>query len=97
MRKRIRACAAALTLAGGAAFLAQAAPARAPCCFTNAQYAGVCSVEPTSGETCAAILAYLNNPRSQGKSYCRNTSLRGGWQRRRCPRPTAVDSNRTIP
>ncbi|NOZ79945.1 MAG: hypothetical protein GXP48_12365 [Acidobacteria bacterium] len=50
------------------------------CCFTQPQYAGVCKVTPTKDETCASILAYLNNPRSGGKGYCRNTAIRGGWK-----------------
>ena len=36
-------------------------------------------MEPAKDETCASILGYLNNPMSQGKSYCGNTTLRGGW------------------
>jgi len=28
---------------------------------------------------------YLNNPRSQGKTYCGNTSIRGGWRQAKCP------------
>jgi hypothetical protein len=55
----------------------------APCCFRNQGYGGVCLVTPAKGETCASILDYLNNPQSQGKSYCTNTAVRGGW--------TAVD------
>jgi hypothetical protein len=59
---------------------------RPPCCYTNPQYAGPCAVQPVKGETCASILAYLNNPRSEGKSYCSNTNIRGGWKRARCAR-----------
>jgi hypothetical protein len=54
------------------------------CCFTNPRYSGVCVVEPGADETCASILAYLNNPQSQGKSYCGSTSVRGGWRQGRC-------------
>jgi hypothetical protein len=54
-------------------------PRPSPCCFVNPSYAGVCSVQPDKDETCASILAYLNNPGSTGKDYCSNTSLRGGW------------------
>jgi hypothetical protein len=57
---------------------------RPNCCFTNARYVGTCEVEPTKDTTCAAILDYLNNPQSQGKSYCGNTSIRGGWQQVPC-------------
>jgi hypothetical protein len=61
----------------------QAAPAQEPhppkCCFANPGFSGTCEVEPAKDETCASILGYLNNPMSQGKSYCGNTTLRGGW------------------
>jgi hypothetical protein len=63
-------------------------PKPAPCCFTNPQYAGICRVEPAADETCGQILEYLNNPQSQGKSYCGNTIVRGGWTTTRCdPEP----------
>ena len=59
------------------------APAQEPhppkCCYANPGFAGTCEVEPAKDETCASILGYLNNPMSQGKSYCGNTTLRGGW------------------
>jgi len=57
---------------------------RPHCCFTNARYVGTCEVEPAKDQTCAAILDYLNNPQSQGKAYCGNTSIRGGWQQVPC-------------
>ena len=66
---------------------AQAADGNNPrphCCFTNARYVGTCEVEPDKDQTCAAILDYLNNPQSQGKSYCGNTTIRGGWQQVPC-------------
>ena len=51
------------------------------CCYTNSRgYQGVCEVTPGEGETCANILAYLNNPQSLGKNYCGNTKIRGGWK-----------------
>jgi hypothetical protein len=76
----------AAALVGGALLVVQTAgAARQPCCFTNPQYAGVCAVQPGEGETCASILGYLNNPRSQGKSYCGNTNIRGGWKQVVCP------------
>ncbi len=62
----------------------QASDAPPHCCFTNARYVGTCEVAPTKDVTCAAILDYLNNPQSQGKSYCGNTSIRGGWQQVPC-------------
>ena len=54
------------------------------CCFTNPQYSGVCQVEPAKGESCDSILAYLNQPGSTGKTYCRSTDVRGGWQQVSC-------------
>ena len=57
---------------------------RPHCCFTNVRYVGTCEVEPDKDQTCAAILDYLNNPQSQGKAYCGNTSIRGGWQQVPC-------------
>jgi hypothetical protein len=83
----------AAVLAGVALLLAQTAgAARQPCCFTNPQYTGVCVVEPGEGETCASILEYLNNPRSQGKSYCGNTNIRGGWKQAECPKKDGTAS-----
>jgi hypothetical protein len=62
---------------------AVAAPGQEPhpskCCFANPSFAGTCEVEPAKDETCTSILGYLNNPLAQGKSYCGNTTLRGGW------------------
>jgi hypothetical protein len=57
---------------------------RAKCCFRNPGYAGTCEVQPAKDETCGGILAYLNNPMSQGKGYCGNTTIRGGWQSAAC-------------
>ena len=57
---------------------------RPHCCFTNARYVGTCEIEPAKDETCATILDYLNNPQSQGKSYCASTTIRGGWQQVPC-------------
>lgn len=86
MRKRILGCAAVLALAGGGSQLdvRAADSARSPCCFTNPQYSGVCRVEPAEGETCDSALAYLNTPNSQGRTYCDNSSIRGGWARQKC-------------
>jgi hypothetical protein len=93
MRIRVLGCAAVLALAGGGSDpTARAAdPARPPCCYTNARYSGVCSVEPAEGETCASILDYLNNPSSQGKSYCGNTNIRGGWKQKTCVEAPPAD------
>lgn len=60
------------------------ADAPAHCCFENPRYVGQCDVAPGADETCASILAYLNNPQSQGKAYCGNTSLRGDWTTAAC-------------
>jgi hypothetical protein len=56
------------------------ADAADPCCFTNPRYTGVCTVVPDADETCSSILAYLNNQNSVGKTYCGNTTIRGGWR-----------------
>lgn len=88
MRKRILAAAILLALAGGGSGDPVRAADPAPrCCFTNPQFSGVCAVQPGEGESCATILAYLNNPQSQGKTYCDNTNVRGGWKRKRCEKP----------
>ncbi len=58
------------------------------CCFTNPGYVGTCEVEPGKDETCASILEYLNNPQSQGMSYCNSTSVRGGWKTVPCESKT---------
>ena len=68
------------------------ADARPACCFTNPQYSGICAVEPGEGETCTTILDYLNNPNSQGKTYCGNTSIRGGWKRVECKKVIADEA-----
>jgi hypothetical protein len=82
----------AATAAAAALLLGSAA--KPSCCFTNPQYSGVCAVEPGEGETCATILDYLNNPQSQGKTYCGNTSIRGGWKQVECKKasPPAASS-----
>jgi hypothetical protein len=74
-----------------------ASDAKKHCCFSNAQYTGVCVVEPGEGETCASILDYLNNPQSQGKSYCGNTTIRGGWKKAECPKKTGAYQLWTVP
>ncbi len=58
-----------------------------PCCFENPRFSGVCEVNPVPDETCADILAYLNNPNSAGKTYCGNTKVRGGWTQVECEPP----------
>ncbi|MGH9322399.1 MAG: hypothetical protein ACRD3V_21250 [Vicinamibacteria bacterium] len=53
-------------------------PVRKACCFTNPGYAGTCKVVPAEDETCASILAYLNDPMAEGKSYCGGATVRRG-------------------
>ena len=53
--------------------------ASSDCCFANPRYTGICRVTPAPDESCADILAYLNNQASVGKTYCGNTKVRGGW------------------
>ncbi len=55
------------------------------CCFSNPGYSGTCEVRPAKDETCGQVLDYLNNPMAQGKSYCDNTQIRGGWESIACP------------
>jgi hypothetical protein len=54
------------------------------CCFANPRYAGTCEVTPAKEETCGTVLAYLNDPNSLGKTYCANTTIRGGWKSVSC-------------
>ena len=68
----------------GAMAVVVLADAPAHCCFTNPRYVGTCDVQPATDETCASILDYLNNPQSQGKTYCGNTSVRGDWKAASC-------------
>ena len=71
------------------------------CCFTNPRYSGVCQVTTGPDETCADILAYLNNQASTGKTYCGSTKVRGGWEQVDCessesscsPRPSESASS----
>lgn len=62
----------------------QSEPSKKPCCFKNPAYAGTCKVQPAEDETCASILAYLNNPMAEGKSYCGGTTVRQGWTEVSC-------------
>jgi hypothetical protein len=62
----------------------QSETSRKPCCFKNSGYAGTCKVQPAGEETCASILAYLNNPMAEGKSYCGGTTIRQGWTEVSC-------------
>ncbi|MCD4749518.1 MAG: hypothetical protein K8R59_09095 [Thermoanaerobaculales bacterium] len=70
-------------LLGGCLTLAMAALSaeseKKPCCFTNTRYSGQCKVTPGADESCADVLTYLNSQTSVGKTYCGNTTIRGGW------------------
>lgn len=72
--------AAALPALGSAPATTRADDPPPRCCFANPKYSGTCEVELGEGETCGAVLAYLNNPRASGKTYCGNTDIRGGWR-----------------
>ena len=61
------------------------------CSFINPSYAGVCVITPGKDETCEMILSYLNNPLGVGKTYCANTTVRGGWK----PAPISTGSQKT--
>lgn len=82
------AAAAALTFVSAATVRvserSQSEPPKKPCCFQNSAYSGTCKVEPVGDETCASILAYLNNPMAEGKSYCGSTTVRRGWIEVQC-------------
>ncbi len=54
------------------------------CCFANPRYSGVCEVTTGPDETCSDVVAYLNNQESVGKTYCGNTTIRGGWAQVEC-------------
>jgi hypothetical protein len=57
------------------------------CCFNHVGFASSCKVQLSKDETCASVLTYLNDPNSSGKSYCANTTLRGGWTQVDCKPP----------
>jgi hypothetical protein len=67
----------------------QSEPTKKPCCFNNPAYSGTCKVQPAEDETCASILAYLNNPMAEGKSYCGGTTVRQGWTEVSCEERSA--------
>jgi hypothetical protein len=69
------------------------ASAERSCCFTNPAYTGVCRVTPTGEETCGSIHDYLNTPNSVGKTYCDQTTIRGGWQQTSCNAATGADAS----
>ncbi len=77
--------------------VARSAGSAEPCCFNNDAYGGTCTVVPGEGESCASILAYLNNPMSTGKSYCGGTSVRGGWARVDCATGKPMSAGHAAP
>jgi hypothetical protein len=93
-RRRLAIAAAALALLVGAG---GGQDPRPHCCFTNPRYVGTCDVEPGKDETCASILEYLNNPASQGKAYCNNTDVRGGWKSEPCAPEMKRDTAKAKP
>lgn len=56
----------------------------AVCCLTNFRFTGACEATLGPGESCADVLAYLNNSQAVGRQYCGNTIIRGGWTLVRC-------------
>jgi hypothetical protein len=70
-------------VAVGVAIVASASSG-ATCCVASPQFAGICKVELAPDETCADVLAYLNNVASVGKTYCGNTQIRVGWNEVTC-------------
>jgi len=54
------------------------------CCFANRRFTGLCTVTPSSGDSCSSALSYLNNLGSAGKAYCGNTYIRQGWRQVDC-------------
>jgi hypothetical protein len=81
---KVAGVAAVLVLAAVVPTVAQQTQPAPKCCFSNSRYTGVCEVTPGQDETCASILAYLNNLASTGKSYCGNTTVRGDWASVEC-------------
>ena len=79
------------------ALAANAEDPRPHCCFENPRSVGTCEVDPAKDETCASILEYLNNPMSQGKTYCNSTNVRGGWKSEPCEPGMKSDSARAKP
>jgi hypothetical protein len=67
------------------------------CCFNNPRYTGTCEVTPGPDETCADILAYLNNQASVGKTYCGNTKVRGGWSQVECDEGSSATATASMP
>jgi hypothetical protein len=71
------------------------------CCFSNPRFSGVCEVTTGPDETCSDVLSYLNNQESVGKTYCGNTTIRGGWAQVECDGEASMcvpaDPTRTVP
>lgn len=93
LKKRTRAMVVLAAVSAVAAVGATAAPSARPagagdddryCCLANPRYAGICKVTLAADETCADVLAYLNNAASVGKTYCGTTPVRMGWKEVAC-------------
>jgi hypothetical protein len=75
---------ATILLVLGPALLPRSGTGPVDCTFSNPRYAGQCveQVTPTSRQTpveaCRVILDCLNDSRCV-KTYCKATTLRGGW------------------
>lgn len=87
MKRTIPALAMTMIFIGGAILvtsISAAEPEKKPCCFSNPRFSGQCKVTPGPDEKCSDILAYLNAQNSVGKSYCGNSTVRGGWATATC-------------
>lgn len=93
LKKRSRAMVVLAAVSALAAVGATAAPSARPvvadedagfCCVANPRFAGICKVTLAEDETCADVLAYLNNAASVGKTYCGTTPIRMGWKEVAC-------------
>jgi ketosteroid isomerase-like protein len=67
------------------------------CCLSNYRFAGGCMVVVRGSETCASVQAYLNNFDSVGRSYCDNTTVRGGWTVTPCNDPANTQPQTYVP
>ena len=67
------------------------------CCFNNFRFAGGCMVVARGSETCGTIQNYLNSFDSVGKTYCGNTTVRGGWTLSDCGNPAQANTTPYTP
>jgi hypothetical protein len=89
---------AAVAVVGAVAAVASptspAADEKRSCCVANPRHAGICKVVLGPEETCRDVLEYLNNAASAGRTYCGNTSVRGGWKEVECQEANASGARR---